>query len=95
MSRDVSKQVEVVLALPHDCWQVGLDLMAGATVADAVRASGLDQVCCRQTGQPPTAYGIHGRKVAPEHIVAGGDRIELYRPLVIDPRERRRRRVRS
>lgn len=89
------KRVEVVLALPGDCQRVAVCLDAAATAADAMTASGLDLVCRRRTGQVPVAMGVYGRKVASEHVLADGDRVELYRPLTIDPRERRRRRARS
>jgi len=38
--------------------------------------------------------GIFGRRVPPEHPLRDGDRVELYRTLVLDPKEARRRRAR-
>ncbi|MDF7676006.1 RnfH family protein [Neisseriaceae bacterium ESL0693] len=37
--------------------------------------------------------GIFGKQVADDYIVQAGDRIEAYRPLLIDPKENRRRRA--
>lgn len=66
-----------------------LRLPAGATVADAVRASGffLDL----EPAQWP-ACGIWGRGVNVCQVVCDNDRVELYRPLKIDPKTARRER---
>jgi hypothetical protein len=37
--------------------------------------------------------GLLGRKIRPDHELAVGDRLEIYRPLTADPRQRRRARV--
>jgi hypothetical protein len=37
--------------------------------------------------------GIYGRVVAPSATLAHGDRVEIYRPLALDPKEARRRRA--
>lgn len=79
----------VAYARPEHQWLVEVDLPAGATVRDAVEASGL---------APPAApggAGIGGRPVGWDHPVRDGDRVELRRPLAQDPRERRRRRARE
>lgn len=70
-------------------WTVRLS--AGATVADAFAASA-------QTGAlPPEGMttlvcGIWGRVVAPDQVLRDGDRVELYRPLTVDPKVARRER---
>jgi len=64
---------------------VAVRLPAGATVRDAVAASGL--------AVDWSAVGIFGRRVAAEAPVSDGDRVEIYRPLVNDPKEARRRRA--
>jgi len=87
-----STAVDVVLALPGRTWRVALDWRAGMTVAAAVRASGLADVCAREAGEPPT-LGVFGRKVGGDHVLAPGDRVELYRALTVDPRARRRARA--
>jgi uncharacterized protein len=82
-------KVEVVYALPGGEEAVTLQLPAGATADDAVRASGLlDKIS-------PGKIGIHGKVVRPETPLADGDRVEIYRPLLIDPKEARRRRART
>ena len=37
--------------------------------------------------------GVYGRRVALDHLLADGDRVEIYRPLRVDPKEARRRRA--
>jgi putative ubiquitin-RnfH superfamily antitoxin RatB of RatAB toxin-antitoxin module len=85
-------QVEVVYCpAPGQVDQVRLALPAGATVADALAASGMAQ----RHGLPgvPDA-GIHGRAQPPHTVLREGDRVELYRPLTVDPKEARRLRYR-
>lgn len=93
MPSDVIR-IEVVFALPHRFWRRTVEVPAGTGVAVVAARSGLDRVCREQTGRPPDALGIFGRRVNPDHPVRSGDRVALYRPLVLDPRERRRERVR-
>ncbi len=63
-----------------------LQLQPGATVADALRACGLQL----QRGQ--LACGIWGRAAAPNEVLCDGDRVECCRPLVVDPKLARRAR---
>ncbi|MDZ7668956.1 MAG: RnfH family protein [Gammaproteobacteria bacterium] len=84
--------VEVVYALPEAQYVERLSLPAGATVADA-----LDAV----RGRPPfdtlaleqMPAGIFGDRVERGRCLQPGDRVEVYRELIIDPREARRRRA--
>jgi putative ubiquitin-RnfH superfamily antitoxin RatB of RatAB toxin-antitoxin module len=77
-------RIEVVQARPDGARVVQLDLPAGATVRDALAAAGMKS---QQTG-------IFGKVVTPDTPLADGDRVEVYRPLTIDPKEARRRRAR-
>lgn len=81
--------VEVAAAWPERQAVVPLDLPAGSTVADAIRASGLEQ---RFPDLEIRAdhVGIFGVLCEPERVLADGDRVELYRPLKLDPKEVRR-----
>ena len=85
-------EVEVVYALPDREDAVRLRLAPGATVADAVRASG---VLARhpEIDFARSKLGVYGRLVAAETPLADGDRVEVYRPLLLDPKEARRRRA--
>jgi putative ubiquitin-RnfH superfamily antitoxin RatB of RatAB toxin-antitoxin module len=86
--------VEVVYAAaPHDVRHVSLLLPAGSTLADALRASRLlDGVPAAQADalQP----GIWGRAAALDTLLRDGDRVELTRGLLVDPKEARRQRYR-
>jgi len=85
-------RVTVVIAWPDQATEVALALPPGATVADALAES-------RLASRHPeidvarSAVGIFGRRVARDRVLADGDRVEVYRPLVADPKEARRRRV--
>ena len=80
---------EVVLALPGRQLLVSVTLGQGATVAEAIAASGLAaQFPDEDLDALPT--GIWGQPVRRDHLVGDGDRVEIYRPLRIDPREARR-----
>lgn len=86
--------VEVVYCpAPHvvDC--VKLRLRAPATALDAVRASGLLE---RHRLSPEALdLGIWGRACAPGQGLREHDRVELYRPLTVDPKEARRLRYKA
>lgn len=86
--------VTVVCALaPHQWLQARVDLPAGATAVQALKASGL-------AAQMPAGLldqltlGLWGRACAPDAPLHDGDRVELTRPLTVDPKEARRLRYR-
>jgi len=83
-------QVEVVYALAHAQTVVRVAVAPGSTVGHAVDRSGLLRLL--PSGARPS-YGIFGRRVAPAHPLTDGDRIEIYRPLLADPRASRRARA--
>jgi len=73
--------VTVAYAAPGVEAIVPVALPAGATIADAVAASGL---VARLSLAATIAYAIHGQRAAPDTPLAEGDRVELTRPLVAD-----------
>jgi len=77
-------RIEVVRARPGRAEIVEIRLPDDATVGDALAATGLK-------GNP---VGIFGKRVTMDTRLADGDRIEIYRPLKLDPKEARRRRAR-
>lgn len=87
-----SVAVEVVLATPEQQVLLSLNVDEGATVAEAIAASG---IASRFPGLAvdEMPVGIWGKAVGRESTVRGGDRVEIYRPLEIDPREARRQRA--
>jgi uncharacterized protein len=84
-------EVEVAYAEPSRQFLRRVSLRAGATVADAIAASGVE----REFGIDASslAAGIWSKPVARDAKVADGDRVEIYRPLLADPKEARRRRA--
>ena len=82
--------VEVVFGRPDAQTLVALSLQQGATVASAIAGSGLAE---NYPDEPfaDLPAGIWGRIVDKGHILEDGDRVEVYRPLQIEPRESRRR----
>jgi putative ubiquitin-RnfH superfamily antitoxin RatB of RatAB toxin-antitoxin module len=86
--------VQVCYAFPGRPLLRELALAEGSTLRDAVHASGL----LREPGLEGLdinvcPVGIFGRKKAPDTVLREGDRVEIYRPLLADPKEARRRRA--
>ena len=82
-------QVEIVFALPSRQLLQKLEVDDGATVADVIRASRIDAQFPGHDLDVMQA-GIWGQPVERTHPVKEGDRVELFRPLEMDPREARR-----
>ena len=82
-------QATVVYAAPGGTWQRTVSVPLGATLADAVAASGVlaDNPELRSR---PLDLGVFGRPWPPDRVLRDGDRVEIYRPLVVDPKEARR-----
>ena len=71
-----------------------VELPEGASVRDALRASGWSASLTEEaTGA--AEVGIWGRRCTLEQPVHEGDRVEIYRPLVVDPKVARRERFRK
>ena len=87
-------RVEVVYALPAEQVLIALEVEEGTTVAQAVEQSG---ILARFPESRPTLgnVGIFGKPVSPDAPVQEGDRVELYRPLVADPKAARRERAKK
>jgi putative ubiquitin-RnfH superfamily antitoxin RatB of RatAB toxin-antitoxin module len=85
-------RVEVAYARPERQILRTVELDPGATVRMAVVRSGIPAEC-PEVDPDRSRVGIHGRVVAPDAVVEDGDRVEIYRPLRIDPKEARRLRA--
>lgn len=84
-------RVEVVYALPHRSVVIETQCRRGTTLAEVIRACGvLERFPEIDLSHNPV--GVYGEGVALDTCVADGDRIEIYRPLIIDPKTARRRR---
>lgn len=92
MSMTESIRIEVVYALPERQEVVPLTLPAGATVLQAVEASGLP-VKYPQIDLAKGKFGIYSKLTRPDVVLRDRDRVEIYRPLIADPKEVRKRRA--
>lgn len=84
--------ITVVLAMPDRAIEIPLQLPGGATVADALAQFGLAALDPRLDLEH-ASVGIFGRRVDRRCTLADGDRVEIYRPLVADPKTARRKRA--
>ncbi|KRI63265.1 RnfH family protein [Acinetobacter pittii] len=85
-----AQQVWVAYAAPEQQFLVAIPFEAGMTALQAVEASGLRT----QVSLPePLQLGIFGAKVEAHAILQAGDRVEVYRPLTINPKDIRRKRA--
>lgn len=83
-------QVEVVYALPGMQNLLAVKVPAGATAQQAIELSGLAEQYPEISG---LKIGIFGRLVKPDTVLRDKDRVEIYRPLIADPKEVRRKRA--
>lgn len=86
-------RVEVVYAFAQTQDLVALELAQGAVAREAVEASGL-LVRHAELDAARLRLGVFGRLIRPEQLLEDGDRVEILRPLAMDPREARRLRAR-
>ena len=94
MDERLMLRCEVVYARPQEQLVIGVELPAGATAGDALRASRLLETC-GEIDSAAVVLGVFGKQVAADHVLRDGDRVEIYRPLKADPRIARRARAKS
>lgn len=91
--------VEVAYALPHRQQLIELQVLQGTTAFEAVQQSGIVEqfpeidLESAKMGIFGQALGTKGLKLPKEHVLAMKDRVEIYRPLIVDPKEVRKRRA--
>ena len=84
--------VEVAYALPDKQEIVMLEVQPGTTAAQPAAQSGIEK-------QFPglqlegAKLGIFGKAIKSDHVLHAGDRVEIYRPLIADPKEVRKKRA--
>lgn len=89
-----SLHVEVAFAMPGLQLLETVTLEPGATLQDAIERSGIEQRFPDE-GIAALPTGIWGRPAERARRLEEGDRVEIYRPLEIDPRDARRRLARA
>ena len=91
MSESIS--VEVAYALPEKQRIVKLDVPQGTTALEAVTLSKLDEVFDELVVGPDLKIGVWGKAISADRVLAAGERVEIYRPLMVDPKEVRKARA--
>lgn len=86
--------VEVVYALPHIQTLLIVKLSQGATVDEAIKLSGILEMH-PEINLDNDKFGIFGKLSKADAVLRDRDRIEIYRPLLADPKEIRRQRAKQ
>lgn len=92
--------IEVVYALAEKQQLVTLDVKKGTRAGDALRLV-LDQklIVLNDTDNAVSVetlpIGVYGLQVENDYVMKAGDRLEIYRPLLQDPKERRRQQAKK
>lgn len=87
-------KVEVVYAERHQQWLLMVDLPEGSTVADAVQNSGI-LLKAPHLDFETLKVGIFGKATKMDRVLREGDRVEIYRPLIADPKQVRAERAKA
>lgn len=87
-----SIRVEVAYARPEEQVVIALEVEKGTSVRDAVLRSGILERF-PEIDLDASKIGIFGKLTKPDTALRPGDRVEIYRPLLADPKEVRRRRA--
>lgn len=80
--------IEIAYALPERQVIIPMTVPIGTTIAIAITHSELQQHC-PDINLSEAKTGIYGRLRPLDHVLAEGDRVEIYRPLLIDPKQAR------
>jgi putative ubiquitin-RnfH superfamily antitoxin RatB of RatAB toxin-antitoxin module len=85
-------RIEVAYALREEQVRLELEMAEGTTARQAVERSGFLQRF-PEIDLAPVGLGIFGRVVSPDTPLRDGDRVEIYRPLIADPKDARRKKA--
>lgn len=84
--------IEVIYALPEEQELITLDVEQGTTAGQAVKLSGVLEKF-PEIDLAKNKLGIFGKAVKVDEVLRDKDRVEIYRPLIADPKESRRKRA--
>ncbi len=84
--------VEVIFALPQEQITFKVRVEQGATAQQVIEASGI-LVKYPEIDLKTNKLGIYSRLIKLDTEIADGERVEIYRPLIADPKEMRKRRA--
>jgi hypothetical protein len=85
-------RVQICYAKPERVVLLDVNVAPGTTLQQAVEASGILQAES-EIDMNVCKLGIYGKLKPLDTVLRDRDRIEIYRPLIVDPKEARRRRV--
>jgi len=88
-----SIDIEVAYALPERQLICSLSVPLGTTALEAVTLSGIETQFEDLVLEENPKLGIFGKAIKADHVLKSGERVEIYRPLLIDPKEVRKRRA--
>jgi len=86
--------VEIIYATPIQQWKQTITLTDSSTIEQAIRASKLLEDF-PDIELSSTQVGIFSKRVSLSSTLKSGDRVEIYRPLKIDPKQARRVRAKT
>ena len=90
----VKMHVEVVFALPREQHVINIELPEQSTVDDAIRESKIMDKY-PEIDLDVNKTGIFGKPAKRDAVLHPGDRVEIYRPLIADPKEMRKQRAKE
>lgn len=86
-------EIEVAYAQPNAQTVVVLEVPVGTTIAEAIIRSGI--AAHTAIGDEHTVrVGVYGKRMSLSVVLHDHDRVEIYRPLIVDPKQARRKRAR-
>lgn len=95
LSNNLTKMhVEVIFALPDEQIVIDVELPGEATVDDAIRESKIMEKY-PEIDLEVNKTGIFGKPAKRDAVLHRGDRVEIYRPLIADPKEMRKQRAKK
>ena len=84
--------IEVAYALPNEQVLISLDVEQGTTVEQAIKLSGVLEKF-PEIDLTKNKFGVFGKATKADEVLREKDRVEIYRPLIADPKESRRKRA--
>lgn len=84
--------VEVAYGLPDKQKLIDFQVVKGTNALEAVKLSGITEFF-PEISTSELHLGIFSQHIEPEQVLQDGDRVEIYRPLLADPKEVRKRRA--
>jgi len=85
-------KIEVLYALPYEQTLLNVEVPQGITLADAVKISGILEKY-PEIDLATNKVGLFGKLSKQDVVLRDKDRVEIYRPLIADPKEVRRKRA--